>query len=180
MDNEERASAHAVGRWMFVAAWVLGLGLMTILFDDQLERLLNPNQNPQGNVDADGVREVALERNAQGHYIASGRINGRPVEFLLDTGATDVAIPDEVAVQLGLRRGAGAFSQTANGIVPVWRTRLDDVTLGPIRMRDVSATIVPSMSGAESILLGMSFLKRLEMTQRGRILTLRQLPGSVD
>jgi len=178
LENEEHTNAQGIGRWMFVAAWVLGLGLMTILFDDQLERLINPNQNPRGNIDDQGVREVVLERNSQGHYVANGGINGRPVSFLLDTGATDVAVPDELAQQLGLRKGAGAFSQTANGVVAVWRTRLDEVTLGPIRLTDVSATIVPSMSGRERILLGMSFLKRLEMLQRGRSLTLSQLPGS--
>lgn len=165
---------------MFIAAWVLGLGLMTMLFDDQIERMFNPNQNPQGNISDAGVREVVLDRNSQGHYVANGRINGREVSFLLDTGATDVAIPEEVAAQLGLRRGTGAFSQTANGVVAVWRTRLDSVSLGPIQLANVNATILPSMSGRERILLGMSFLKRLEMIQRGRTLTLRQLPRSFD
>ena len=70
------------------------------------------------------------------------------------------------------------MTQTANGVVAVWRSQLDTVELGAIRLRDVTAAIVPSMSANEKILLGMSFLKRLEMLQKGRTLTLRQNSGS--
>jgi len=176
MANETENQSAGIGRGMMIAAWVLGLGLLALLFDDQLANMINPNRDPTGAVDAAGGREVVLERNTRGHYVASGRINGRRVDFLLDTGATDVAIPEGLAARIGLTKGAGAMTQTANGVVAVWRSRLDSVELGPIRLRDVSAAIVPSMSADETILLGMSFLKRLEMLQQGRTLTLRQNP----
>jgi aspartyl protease family protein len=88
------------------------------------------------------------------------------VTFLLDTGATDVAIPEDLADRLRLERRGGGISQTANGPVAVWQTMLDTVTLGAISLSDVRASILPSMRGTEKVLLGMSFLKQLEFTQR--------------
>ena len=66
------------------------------------------------------------------------------------------------------------MSRTANGTVPVWGTRLDSAQLGAVVLRDVRATIVPSMERGSPVLLGMSFLKQLEMVQREGRLTLRQ------
>ncbi len=166
---------RGLGRGMLLAAWVLTIGLLTLFFSDLLEHQYNPNQRLAGMVDADGVREVVLQRNNRGHYVASGRINGVPVKFLLDTGATDVALSDILAKRIGLTRQGGGFSNTANGLVAVWNTRLDRVELGPIRLGDVSASILPSM-GSNDVLLGMSFLKQLEIIQRGDQLTLRQYP----
>jgi aspartyl protease family protein len=88
------------------------------------------------------------------------------VTFLLDTGATQVALSAVLADRLGLRRGAPMSSLTANGYVKSWLTRLDRVELGPFLMRDVQAAILPSMPSDE-VLLGMNFLKHLELTQKG-------------
>lgn len=161
---------------MLLVAWVMAIGLLTVFFSDLLEHQHNPNRRVVGVVGADGVPEVVLQRNNRGHYVATGRINGSPVHFLLDTGATDVALPESLAQRLGLPRLGGGFSNTANGVVAVWHTRLEQVSLGPIRLHDVSASILPGM-GSEEVLLGMSFLKKLEMIQRGDQLTLRQHAG---
>ena len=160
---------------MLILAWIGGLALLTLVFQDALESRLNPNAQPQVRTGTDGRSEVVLERNAQGHYVASGLINGVAVTFLLDTGATDVAIPEALADRLRLSRQGGGISQTANGAVAVWQTVLDDVRLGAIRLRDVRASIVPSMQPTGPVLLGMSFLKQLEFTQRDRQLIIRQL-----
>ena len=118
---------------------------------------------------------MVLKRNRAGHYVASGRINGEPVVFLVDTGATDVALPLSLAHRLGLTLGAERVSKTANGNVRTWSTRLDSVGLGGLTARGVSAAVMPNMPG-EEVLLGMSFLKRFELLQRGKTLTLRP-PG---
>ena len=94
------------------------------------------------------------------------------MEFLLDTGASDVAIPARLAERMGLRRGPAVQYQTANGVVTAYRTLLDSVSIGPIVIRDVPASINPGMQDME-ILLGMSVLKRIEFTQRGDTLILR-------
>ena len=158
---------------MLLLAWVGGLGLLTLLFQDVLESRLNPNDKPRVQVAEDGRSEVVLERNAKGHYVATGFINGMAVTFLLDTGATDVAIPEALADRLGLPRIGGAVSHTANGPVAVWQTLLDQVRLGSIALPDVRASILPSMRAGDPVLLGMSFLRQLEFTQRDGQLTLR-------
>ncbi|WP_456379378.1 retropepsin-like aspartic protease family protein [Thiolapillus sp.] len=166
---------QGLGKGMIFGAWILLLLLLTLFFGQVLEKRENPNSSPGGSVSSQGMREVVLERNAQGHYVASGMINGYPVVFLLDTGATDVAVSEALANKLGLEKQGGAFSHTANGVVAVWQTVLDRVTLGVIEMDNVRATILPRLKPDNQVLLGMSFLKKLEMIQRDGVLTLRQV-----
>ena len=155
-----------------VAIWVSFLLGLTMVFGWLLELQRNPNQSNITSITNTGAVEVMLQRNRQGHYLAFGEINGQPVEFFLDTGATDVSIPLQVASRLGLQKGQTMLARTANGTVKVYATRLDLVSLGGISMANVSASINPGMTG-EEILLGMSFLKNLEMIQRGNTMTLR-------
>jgi aspartyl protease family protein len=161
-----------LGKGMTYAAWVLGLALLTLLFSDQLERQQNPNRNVQAEAGVQGSRELVLKRNRAGHYVAGGSINGYPVTFLLDTGATDVAIPERVARRIGLERGRRSISRTAAGDVMTWSALLRSVDLGGLELNTIPATILPDMPG-DQVLLGMSYLKRLELVQRGDTLTLR-------
>ncbi len=117
-----------------------------------------------------GANKLVLKRNRQGHYLAAGEINGREVVFLIDTGATDVALSQDLARKLGLDGGPTVEVQTANGVARGYMTRLDQVALGPIRLNDVRAIVVPNL-GQES-LLGMSFLRNLTLTQTGDEMTL--------
>ncbi len=166
-------SQRRLGVGMTIAMWIVLLGLLTLFFQDWNEQQRNPNQNPQTRTGADGVQELLLTRNRAGHYVASGSINGEAVVFMLDTGATDVAIPGPVAKRLRLKQGKAMIYQTANGPVRVYATVLDDVSLDNISLQGVRASINPAMHQQE-VLLGMSFLKHLEFTQRGNTLTLRQ------
>ena len=159
------------GAMMFMAC-VLGLALLTMFFSGALERQRNPNQNPVTK-SGDGVVEVVLQRNRQGHYVLTGMINGRSVEFLLDTGATDVVLPEAIATQLDLEAGRAGLAMTANGTVKVYETRLNQLQIGDIRLSNVRASINPAMP-PPAILLGMSALKQIEFVQRGDTLTLRQ------
>lgn len=169
-DDKVRGTA----RVMVIIAWVFALMFLTYLFQEILDDRHNPNRQLEMLVGDDGTREVVLARNAQGHYVANGLVNGELVTFLLDTGATDVAVPGDLAERLGLVRERSGFSQTANGTVRVWSTRLQSVQLGAVRLDNVRATIVPSMQAGSPVLLGMSFLRQLEMIQRGGVLRLRQ------
>lgn len=165
-------AGRRAGRVMLVLAWGAGLLLATRFFGDWEQSRFNPNREPVSVVQGDQI-EVQLESNIQGHFVADGLINGEPVTFLLDTGATDVAIPAEQAERLGLPRGAPVTLQTANGQTTGYRTTLDSLTLGEIVLHDVRALIVPGFGG-EQVLLGMSALKQLEFTQRAGTLVLRQ------
>lgn len=158
---------------MIYGSWILAAVLLTWLFAGLLERQRNPNSSVRSDTGPAGEARVVLERNRFGHYIASGRINGQEVEFLLDTGATVVSVPQNVAERLGLVRGQPTLVQTANGRIVNYATRLDSVEIGGIKLSEVAATINPGTSAGE-VLLGMAFLKHLEMTQRGNTLTLTQ------
>jgi aspartyl protease family protein len=160
---------------MHVLAWIAVMGLLTLYFTDVLERQRNPNRSVASEVTEGGVREVVLKRNRMGHYVTAGTINGQPVEFLLDTGATGVAVPAALAEQLSLPRGRSMIMNTANGTARSYRTRLGEVGIADIRLANVEASITPGLQTRE-VLLGMSFLKYIEFTQRGNTLTLRQYP----
>ena len=157
---------------MLLVAWVVAMGLATWLFGNWQSARDNPNQQPQSLHGNDYI-ELRLASGRGGHYLLNGQINARPVTFLLDTGATAVSIPAELAHDLQLKRGAPLQLSTANGTVTGWRTRLASLQLGDIRLHEVAAIIVPNM-GDQQVLLGMSALKQLEFTQRDGTLVLRQ------
>ncbi|MGI9304709.1 MAG: retropepsin-like aspartic protease family protein [Gammaproteobacteria bacterium] len=168
-----RPNHSLIGKAMIYASWALGIGLLTVYFNAWLDQQRNPNQSVQTMI-RDGAPEVVLQRNRYGHYYAIGEINGRPVEFLLDTGATDVAVPAGIAERLQLDRGRSISVRTANGTATAYLSRLDSVSLGGITLSNVRANITPGIGGDE-VLLGMSFLRHLEFTQRGDQLILKPL-----
>lgn len=165
-----------LGKGMIIVAWLLVLGLLTLFFNDVLDSQNNPNQELTVQHYQDGSQAVVLQRNRSGHYVTPGTINNMPVVFFLDTGATVVSIPEKLATHLRLKRGIPMQMTTANGTVTAYSTELDKVTLGPITLHQIRASINPQMQDDE-ILLGMSFLKQLEFTQRGDTLILHQLPN---
>ena len=162
------------GRGMWIATWLILLLMLAMFFADKEQSWLNPNQAPEYLTTQTGAKEVILQRNRQGHYIVSGSINGKTADFLLDTGATDVVISGNLAKHFGLKRGRASTASTANGFVTVYDTRLSQLTIGNITLHDVNASINPGMDNL--ILLGMSALKQLEISQRGDTLTLRYTP----
>ena len=157
---------------LIVIGWVLLLGVLFWFFQDQSERAANPNRNLVASVSA----EMVLQRSRDGHYYADGEINGQPVRFLLDTGATQIALSPKLSTTLGLSLGRPVTLQTAAGPATGYPTRLARVRLGAIEMQDLGAVVSAGMSD-QSVLLGMNFLKHLEIVQRGDQLTLRP-PGA--
>lgn len=170
---EEPESTRGLSRGMSIIAWVLLLGMMTSFFQGKLDDRSNPNRTVNSTRGEDGRTEVVLQRNRMGHYVANGTINGVNVTFLLDTGATGVAISPELAQRAGAPRGKAIITRTANGNAQGFLTQLRSVQLGAIEQNNVPAQIAPGLATAE-VLLGMSFLKHLEMVQQGDTLTLRQ------
>lgn len=116
--------------------------------------------------------QVTLSAGAGGHFVGEGAINGNPIRFMVDTGATVIALPASEARRLGLdyRKGPRVMSSTAGGVVPVYGVSLDTVRLGDIELRSVAAVVVEQ--GLEMPLLGMSFLNRVEMRREGQTMTL--------
>jgi len=120
--------------------------------------------------DENGRAMVTLQRDQTGHFLAEGEINGHAVEFLVDTGATDVAISEKTARALGLEFGPQIIVMTAAGPSPAWRARLDQVSLGSLALKNVRATITPGLG--KQALLGMSFLQYFNLRQEGDRLVL--------
>ena len=164
-----------IGRAMLFGAWIVALALLVLIFQRWMDAQENPNRDLAISLDAGGRPQVVLARNRAGHYVAPGRINGESVIFMIDTGATDVALPLDLARRLGLRLGAGRIARTANGDVQTWSAVLEAVDLGGLMAHRVRASILPNMPGNQ-VLLGMSYLKRFELLQRDGMLILRD-PG---
>lgn len=153
---------------LIVIGWVLLLGVLFLFFQDWSLRETHPNR---GMVAVSGT-ELVLTRSRDGHYYADGEINGRAVRFLLDTGASQIALSPKLANALALSLGQPVMLQTAAGKATGYPTRLARVGLGGIEMQDLRAVVSEGMA-EEAVLLGMNFLKHLEITQRGDQLTLR-------
>ncbi len=108
--------------------------------------------------------EEKIEMNSQGHFISEFRMNGRPVEAMVDTGATIVAITKSTARQLGILLVPADFTyqvSTANGTVKVAKAMIATVEIGSIRVRNVEAAVLDDRS-LPGTLLGMSFLRQLK------------------
>ena len=170
--SAQNTDVSGMGRNMTIIATVIGIALATWFFAGVEERQINPNIEPES-YSSSGSIMVELQRNRYGHYVTSGLLNDEPVVFLLDTGATDVAIPGELEKKLDLQRGRSHKTHTANGTGIAYATKIEYLQIGEIRLDNVRASIVPGMKG-EQILLGMAALKQLEFRQKGNQLTLLQ------
>ena len=166
-------STQNIGRTFIWIAWIIAIGLFVLLFQNILDNQYNPNSQPESFIDTQGKAEVHLQQNRQGHYLVNGRINDVSVSFLLDTGATSVSIPAHIADNLNLPNQGEYRVNTANGPVKVFKTSIDQLSIGNIFLYNVDANINPGMQSNE-ILLGMSALKRVEFSQTGKQLILRE------
>lgn len=170
MNEFESNPESRLGRRMI---WIAALGLLGGLYV-----LFSALDRPGGtviSVDAGGSSMIVLEQDRSGHYQVEGLINNQPVDFLVDTGATDVAIPESLARRLGLEFGPRVKVMTAAGPSNAWMTRLNQVSIGGINRRNVRATITSGEFGG--VLLGMSFLKHYSLQQTdGRLVIREEFP----
>jgi aspartyl protease family protein len=122
---------------------------------------------------AAGRQTTVLSADGRGHFWASGQINGAAAKFLVDTGATNISMSSAAARALGINylRGERGLTSTANGIVPVYRITLASVRVGEITLNNVEASVHEG-NALPVILLGMSFLNRVEMQRDGDRMTL--------
>ena len=171
VDGGEPKTVKIGQKWNGVTVLAVERGQATVEIDGK-RRVLKIGQHYRAADVATTRQSVTLAADMRGHFFAAGAINGNPVRFLVDTGATAVALPASEAVRLGIdyRKGERALSSTAGGVVPYYRVRLDTVTLGPIELTGVDAAVVEG--GLDMVLLGMTFLNRVEMKRDGQSMTL--------
>jgi aspartyl protease family protein len=127
----------------------------------------------RGGIVSSSQSMIVLQRDRSGHYMAQGEINGQPVLFLVDTGATDVAVSERSARTLGLTFGPRTTVMTAAGPSPAWKTRIDRVRVGGLELENVRAMISPGLGN--QVLLGMSFLRHFSIRQQGDELVIESL-----
>lgn len=118
------------------------------------------------------AREIAIPAGPGGHFMAQGAINGQAVQFMVDTGATLVALSQGEARRLGLdlRNARSGMAQTAGGTVPSQLLTLSSVRVGGIELRQVEAVVLPT--AMPYVLLGNSFLARLQMRRENDVMRL--------
>lgn len=115
---------------------------------------------------------VVLASDSAGHFFTEGMINGTPVRFVVDTGATVIALPGRDAARMGIdyRKGPRGTVSTANGPTTVYQVKFDRVRLGGIELTSVDGVVIEQ--GLDVALLGMSFLNRVDMRREGQTMTL--------
>jgi aspartyl protease family protein len=153
-------------------------GLLGMSFLSRLSMTRDGNQLRLSHKDAPrGAHEVrpqfVLRERRSGLYATEVLVNGVSLPFLVDTGATQVALDVAMARRIGLNfeKGTPSIVQTANGPVRAWRVKLDTVSLGPIAQYNVDAAVIDG-PGIGAGLLGMTFLSRVEMKHDGDALVL--------
>jgi len=127
-----------------------------------------------GGSSAAGGSSVTLRADRGGHFLTDGQINGGTVRMVVDTGASNIALPASDAIRLGINYKSGriGYVSTANGRNQVYNIKLDTVKVGDIVLHQVDAGVVEQ--GLPFILLGMSFLSRTEMQHSGDTMTLKK------
>jgi aspartyl protease family protein len=122
-----------------------------------------PTPSPAAVPDVSDSRAVTIAPNAQGHFDVEGRIDGRRLTFMVDTGASMIALTADTAANLGIHPAGHDFTtmiRTANGIINAAPVQLDMVEIDDIMVHDVAALVLPDGALSEN-LLGLSFLSRL-------------------
>ena len=119
--------------------------------------------------------EVSPLTAGNGHFVTAGQINGQTVQFIVDTGASFITLGMSDARRLSINYlgGQRVAMSTANGVVPAYRVKLDEVRVGTVTLNNVDGIVQPETS-MPVVLLGMSFLNRMEMKRDGETMTLKK------
>ena len=156
---------------MIFAAIMIGLGTYMAQIADRMTPALANTTAPRKAATVEtpapassGLRTLSIARDARGHFETEGRIEGQRIGFMVDTGASVIALNETSAARFGLRPSRGDYNatvSTANGTVKAARTRIAMIDVGGLIVRDVDAMVLPDEALSEN-LLGLSFLSRLK------------------
>lgn len=149
--------------------WVAMLGLLYLAMD----RYLQPSRAV---VSASG--SLHIERHRDGHFYVNGSVNDQFVRFMVDTGATYIAVTDALAQSAGLHGGEVAQFRTANGTRTGRLVRTQRITVGPLQVQHLTVGTGYTGTSAQDALLGQNFLRQFDVLMRGDVLELRARPHS--
>ncbi len=142
-----------------------------------LSREYNPSSVDSagsGNSPSPQKAQLSIARGNNGHYQVAGSIEGHPVQFLVDTGATSVAMNEAQARRLGIDyrlKGLPMKASTAGGTVNAWRVKFDRIKVGSLEVLGVEGAVIEGEAPVE-VLLGMSFLNRVRWREEQGVLML--------
>jgi aspartyl protease family protein len=156
---------------MIFAAIMVGLGTVMAQMADRMTATTPALANavarraaPDSTVAQSNARSLSIPSDRRGHFLTEGRIDGQRIDFMVDTGASLIALNETSAARFGLRPSRGDYNAsvtTANGTIRAARTRLAMVDVGGLVVRDVDAMVLPDEALSEN-LLGLSFLSKLK------------------
>ncbi|HEX2199536.1 MAG TPA: TIGR02281 family clan AA aspartic protease [Burkholderiales bacterium] len=171
VDGGDPKTVKVGQKWNGIAVLSVQKDRATVEIDGK-RRVLMHGQHYRGTPPTSDRQQVTLSSDAAGMFVTEGAINGLPVRFVVDTGASSIALPGREAQRLGLdyRNGERALVNTANGVTAAYRVTLDRVKLGAIELNAVDGVVIEQ--GLSITLLGMSFLNRVEMKRDGERMTL--------
>ena len=152
-------------------------GDQAVVLQDSKRLVLRVGESPvnvrvsKGSSNGNGNRIILLAGTG-GHFMTAGQINGKAVQFMVDTGATTVAMGAQDAERAGVsfKTGQPVMMSTANGSVPGYRIKLDSVRVGDVEVFGVDAVVTPQPM--PYMLLGNSFLTRFQMLRENDQMTL--------
>jgi aspartyl protease family protein len=160
----------------FMAAIAMAIGVMVPKFYNVNAPAKAMSAKVEQAPATDNSRSVILNRSGNGHFRTEASVDGRRIDFLVDTGASMVVLRESDAARLGIHPSARDYtlkSSTANGVVYAARAELNRVEVGGVTVRNVAAAVLPDESLGQS-LLGMTFLSRLRWEQKDGKLLLEQ------
>lgn len=158
-------SSLASKHYWAALVWIVLFGIAYVVIDAEL-------QPKVATVTSGG--EIVIPRSRDGHFYVAGAINGQPVTFLVDTGASTVSVKSALARRLGLPSGRPVAIGTAGGMVQGEEITGQTVSLGGITVREVRVVVLPDMPG--EALLGQNVLRHLEVVQTAERMILRRKP----
>jgi aspartyl protease family protein len=149
-------------------------GAATVEIDGKKKRLVLGAQAVSSGGSGGGGSIIHLTADARGQVLTSGSVNGAPVRFLVDTGATYVSLgaTDAKRANIDATKGTPMMMSTANGQKQGWRVKLNSVKVGDVTLHEVDGAV--SDVEMPFVLLGASFLQRMEMKQEGSTMTLKK------
>jgi aspartyl protease family protein len=153
------------GHLFWIVVWV-GVVFAGYLLTD---RLIAPP--PVVRSLAPGQQEIVVPVSRDGHYYLDGAVNGMPVRFMVDTGASYVSIGTELARKAGLRGGVSGYFSTANGTVEGRVVKNNSVRADALEVSGLTVAVMPQQAG--EALLGQNFLRHFEVLQSAGTLRLR-------
>jgi len=172
LDGGEPKAVKVGQSWKGVTVVSVEKGRATIEVEGK-RRVLQMGQHYRSSVAAETRDTVTLAADTRGHFFADAMINGLPMRFLVDTGASAVVLSASDAARLGIdwRKGQRVTMQAASGPTSGYLVRLDSLRVGTIELANVEGVVLEQGPGAVG-LLGMSFLNRVEMKRDGQLMTL--------